>query len=48
MKSTDLDAFWNKPKIVVEGQELELAFYSDLCPITLKKQREWTFLTNKL
>lgn len=35
MKSRVLDALWDKPKPVVEGQEL--AFYSDLCPITVKK-----------
>lgn len=36
MKSLILDALWEQLKLIVEGQEL--TFYSDLCPLTFKKE----------
>lgn len=33
-----LDALWDQPKLLVEGQEL--SFYLDVCPLMLKKCRE--------
>lgn len=46
IKSAVLDALWDQPRLEVEGQQLFL--YSDLCPLTLKRHREWKFLTSKL
>lgn len=43
-KSLVLDGLWDAPKLIVEGQEL--SFYSDLCPLTLK--REEKFFASKL
>lgn len=37
---------WEKPKIYVAGQEL--SFFSDLCPLTLRKIWEFKFLTVQL
>lgn len=41
-----LDSLWEKPTIVVEGQEL--TFSSDICPLTLQRRKDWKFLTTKL
>lgn len=46
VKSMNLDVLWEQPKLMLEGQKL--TFYSDLCPLTLKRRREWKFITNKL
>lgn len=41
-----MDAFWDKPKVMVERQEL--SFFSDLSLLTVKKSTEFKFLTIKL
>lgn len=45
-KTAVLEALWDKPKLVVEGQQL--IFYLNISPLTLKKCRDWQFLTSKL
>lgn len=40
-KTAILDALWDKPNILLEGQELS----SDFCPLTLKGRWEFKFLT---
>lgn len=44
LKALVLNTLWEKPKIMIEGQQL--TFYSDLCPIMLQR-KEWSFLTVK-
>lgn len=46
MKTLVLDSLWDSSKIAIEGQQL--TFYSDLCPLTIQRRREWNFLTRKL
>lgn len=46
IKTPILDHLWESPKIVLEGQEL--TFYSDLCPLTIQRRKEWKFLTTNL
>lgn len=36
-KSAVLDALWDQPRLEADGQQL--VFYSDLCPLTKKKER---------
>lgn len=46
IKTLILDHLWDSPKILLEGQES--TFYSDLCPITIQRRKEWRFFTSKL
>lgn len=43
LKTLVLDSLWDRSRIVLEGQQL--AFYSDLCPLTLDRRGEGSFLT---
>lgn len=42
-KSLVLDTLWDRPKLIIEGQQL--TFYSDLSPLSTQ---QWRFLTTKL